>query len=310
MSKHRKPPLHRIDTRELLRRDFRDLKETYNFFLFIDCMAAYAVNAPAANGPAANGPEYGLHNTEFAAFDTLVSWIHEKTGAPQVANSVMQCLLSVDTQAYINNRVCMGPIIRKILRRAMEARALFKSISKCAEPTRSVDMFSSETTDVLYPITSSGLKVEAAASDDSWAYNFIINGLVCPTTREPIVQLAKGTPVYATRASEAAIQLSSLNIPSLFKISDAEAADLWETMDMMDGMPPFDEPPYNFLNSLEFEEMYGIPTDRRFSTIYAQNIVNSMVANNYVNVNMNAVNALNAVNAVNNLFIDILFEEE
>ena len=181
----------------------------------------------------------------------------------------MQCLLSVEPNAYFTNRQCLGAPIRKVLTRVVESRNLFSKIQQCDQPLRAEDLFTSDTCNVLYAITASGLKSECPASEDSWAYHAIVNGLVCPSTREPIVGFARGQPAYKTRGNQSLSNLEDLKIPTLFKMRDATVAVLLDTM-----LQDFEllEWPFDFLETFEFEKLYGIPPERCFSRIYLQNI--------------------------------------
>jgi hypothetical protein len=233
---------------------------------------------------------YGLRTIEFVAFDSITAWIHLKSGLTNCGHAVMQCLLSADATTYLTNRRCMGPPIRKVLKRALQARDLFKAITRCDLPLKAQDMFSSETSEVLYAITESGIKVDSAANEDSWAYNFVINGAICPSTREIIIGFARGRPHYPTRHSES--REDTLNVPKLFCLLDGAAETLRIQLEEPYLVP---EEPFNFLETLEFEEDYALPKERCFSYIFAQhngiNLDNMFNQNNVIGQNL--LNAFN-----------------
>lgn len=216
-----------------------------------------------------HGSFLGLHDIEFIAFDSLTEWIKQRSGARTAASAVMQCLLSVEPNAYFTNRQCLGAPIRKVLTRVLKSRNLFSQIQQCDQPLRTEDLFTSELCNVLYPITESGIKIECPASEESWAYHAIVNGLVCPSTRETIVGFARGQPAYKTRANQSLSNLDDLKIPTLFKMPDGAADVLMDSM-----LQHFEllEWPFDFLETLEFEQAYEIPQERCFSRIYLQNI--------------------------------------
>jgi len=215
-----------------------------------------------------NAFDLGLHEIELIAFDSITSWLKQHTGIAILSHAIMHCLLCVDTTTYFTKRQCLGKPIRKVLLRVLEARNLFVNIQRCDLALKAEDMFTSDMCNVLYPITASGIKAESPASEDSWAYNSVINGLVCPMTREPIIGFARGQPFYKTR-SDSKISFEDLKVPQLFKMQAAAALILYESISEEFVLLEW---PFDFLETLDFERAYGIPLDRCFSRIYLQNL--------------------------------------
>lgn len=172
----------------------------------------------------------------------------------------MSCALAVDTNAYFTHKIHLSPVIRKILRRVNDARPLFCGTKFIDRDPKAPDMFSGEDDSVLYIETISGIKSDCA-SEDSWAYHIIINGPICPSTREPIIAFYRGR----NRATRSIFDYKTLKMPYAFISSDEDynllKVNLEEELVL-------EEVQFDLTSTIFFEAQFGIPQERSFSYVY------------------------------------------
>jgi hypothetical protein len=247
-----------------------------------------------------------MEDVQQHALSLLEPWLCASSGMPVLENvmdqrilmdkTIVQLMLNVDTDAYFYDTNSMIPTFRKVFHRFLRICDGIRMMGNEIQEVSATDLFTTEEVRGLayYAETKSGIQ-KFAGSLQSWAYHIIING-THPINREEIVRFV---PVYVGPRTRSSIKpkdvqlntnifsnhpssridpttpIGSLGLPLCFEMSPKNHDfQYWLRRSLRNPKQVVCKPGSYFIVKL-FEDIHGIPEDRRFSRLMIMQMIES-----------------------------------
>jgi hypothetical protein len=197
-----------------------------------------------------------LGAAEAMAIDRVIQFISQKLEVPE-QRAIGTLSVGASTE-YFTSAVNFIKPLRKILGHYIRLSQLLRApttpilLIDVESSDQPVDLFTAEPTDsALYATTSSASFSDSVGLPESWAHHILANGAIHPISREPIQSLgAMGSAV--------------LLIPGLPLLTPEEEAAL--AQEILEPAPLCHMPIIK-QELIQFEDLYGIPEERRYSAL-------------------------------------------